>query len=159
MAITLDNIAVDGNIEVILRIDNALDVTDEEYDSYIESGLDESKLKFKPGISPTRWVMKKAIPYRQQQKIDNQKVRVEKGEVQVQMGFAAEEVRACLIEIKYEDDVPQDKRIVIKHDGDKMVEEGLMGKLNQAGITMNLFNARSKYMDYLKSGGASLKKD
>lgn len=159
MAFTLDNIAVDGNIEVIIRMDSALDVTDEEYDSYIDNGLDESKLKFKQGVSPTRWVLKKSIPYRLQQRIDNQKVRVEKGDVQVQMGFTAEEIRACLIDIKYEDDVPADKRIVLKRDGDGMVEESLMGKLNQAGVTMNLFNARSKYMEFLKSGGASLKKD
>lgn len=158
MAFTLDNIAVDGNIEVIIRADSALDVTDEEYDEYIKNGLEEAKLRFKPGISPTRWVMRKSIPYRLQQRIDNQKVRFEKGEAHVQMGFAAEEVRASLSEIKYEDDVPQDKRIVLKKDGDGMVEESLMGKLNQAGVTMNLFNARTQYIEFLKSGGATLKK-
>jgi hypothetical protein len=159
MSFTLDNIAVDGNIEVIIRADSALNVTDEEYDEYIKSGLDEGKLKYHPSISPTRWVMKKSIPYRLQQRIDNQKVRFEKGEAQVQMAFTAEEVRASLVEIKYEDDVPLDKRIVLKRDGDGMVEETLMGKLNQAGVTMNLFNARNQYLEYIKSGGSQLKKD
>lgn len=159
MSLTLDNITVEGNIEVIVRIDSALDNTEAEYEEYLENGLDESKLKFKDGLKPTRWILKKSMPYRMQQRIDNQKVRFEKGEAQIQMGFSAEEIRACLLEVKYEDETPVEKRIVVKKDGEGMVEEALMGKLNQAGITMNLFTARQKYLDFIKSGGAGLKKD
>ena len=159
MAFTLDNISVDGKIVVIVKQDTALDVTDAEYDEYLKSGLDEGKLKFKPGISPTRWVMNKSIKYRQQQQIDNQKIKFAGGEAQIQMGYTAEEVRACLCEIKYEDDVPVEKRLVLKRDGDGMVQEDFMVMIGQAGVTLNLFQARQAYLDFIKGGGTQVKKD
>jgi len=148
MAITLDNLVTGGDIEVILKIDGALDVTDEEYQEYLAGGLDESKLKFHPGEEPTRFVMSRTIPYKHMAKVENSKISYDKsGELKVQLGFMIEEVRATLKEIKNPPSVPPEKHIKMKLTGDGLVMDDLMASLQATGIVTNLYNCRQAALE------------
>jgi hypothetical protein len=147
MAFTIDNLMTDGDIEVVLRIDSSLDLTDKgdednEYDEYLNSGLDEGKLKFKEGQEPTRFVMRKNITLKHATRIENSKMKYTDGEASVQLGFVIEEVRASLKGVKNPPSVPADKQIVIKFTGDGLVDERQMAAFVSAGIVSNLFTAR-----------------
>ncbi len=156
MSFTLDNIMVDGDIEVILRVDSALDVTDEEYEAYLQD-LDETKLKVKEGGEPTRFVMKRNVPFKHATRIENNKVTYrDDGEVAMGMSFVTEEVRATLKDIKYGPSTPPEKRIVLKMTGDGLVDEKLMAAFMSAGIVQNLYNARANVLK--NSTTAGLKK-
>lgn len=146
MAIMLSKIS-DGNIEVISKIDSALkDITDEQYSEYLKT-LDESLLRFHDGEQPTRFIMRKVLPYGIGQKIKNQQMRMEKGEMQVQMGFINEEVRAALIDIKNPASVPEDQQLRFKRGSDGSASEELIALLDAAGIVSDLFAARKNVMD------------
>lgn len=152
MSFTLDNIMTDGDIEVILKFDSALDVTGEEYDSYLEN-LDESLLKFKDGELPTKFVMRRNIPLKHATRIENGKLKYDDaGEVSVGLSFIIEEVRAALKDIKYDSSVPQEKRIVLKFTGDGLVEGTIMGAFVSAGIVQNLYRARTNYLKNVAQG-------
>lgn len=147
MAFTLENLSsIEGTIEVIVSKDDALDdVSPEVFSEYLQT-LDESKLKFKEGKEPCRWVLKRRIDYKKQKWLENQKVKFEGGEQNFQPGYIGEEIRACLIDLKYPDYVPEAKRIVIKKQGDGLVDEKLMEQLLPTGIITELFIARTKAM-------------
>lgn len=155
MAVTIDNLMKDGRIDVIIRSDSALDVSDDEYMEYAKT-LDEGLLKFKPGEEPTRWVMVKKIKYEHKLEIDNAKVKVNKGKVQLQLGFVSLEVAASLIDIKNPDSVPAEKRLVLKKSGDGTVSDDFMSALGE--IPQELYNVRSTYLAESQKGQADLKK-
>jgi hypothetical protein len=154
MAITVDNLIEDGLLDIVVRSDSALDVTDEEYKEYLKT-LDLGKLKFKEGDAPTIWVMKRKLNYRQKQKVDNSKIRLEKGEMQLQIGFMSEEVRMSLVDVKNPDHIPPEKRLVLKKTGDG-IDENFLACLGD--IVTELFTARQTYIDAKTAGVADLKK-
>lgn len=161
MAFTTDNLLSDGEIKVILRVDSALDITDkgeddDEYDDYINAGLDESKLKLKDGQEATRFVMKRSIPLKHATRIESAKLKYgADGEVNVQLGFIIEEIRACLKGVENPPSVPKDKQIALKFTGDGLVEERMMAGLVAAGVVQNLYAARQSA---LKAAQGDLKK-
>jgi hypothetical protein len=137
----------DNDIEVVVRVDSALDMTDNEYSSYLET-LDESMLKLKSGDEPTRFVMRRHIPLKHATRIEDSKLRVEHetGQVSVGLGFIIEEVRASLKEVKNPASVPLDKRISLKFTGDGLVDGNLMSSFHSAGIVHNLYQARQNVL-------------
>lgn len=146
MAIMLSKIS-EGNIEVISKIDTALkDITEDTYSEYLKT-LDESLLSFKDDEQPTRFVMRKVLPYGVGQKIKNQQMRMEKGEMQIQMGFMTEEVRAALIDIKNPPGLPEDQQLKFKRGSDGSASEELVALLDAAGIVNDLFSARKNVME------------
>lgn len=157
MAVTLDNLISDGDIEVIVRSDSALDVTDEEYGAYAKT-LDENLLKLKVGEEPTRWVMRKKMDFKQSNRIENAKVRIEKGDVQIQLSFMALEVQAALKGIKSPDSVPVEKRLEthFKRLGDGLVSEDFMSALGS--IVQELYTVRNSYLEAQKGRQADIKK-
>jgi hypothetical protein len=157
MSFTLENLVSDGDIEVIVRVDSALDVTGEEYDAYLED-LDESKLKLKDSLVPTRFLMRRQIGYKHILRVENSKAKYVDGEMTPQMGFITETVRAALKGIKYDDSVPAEKRIQIKLTGDGLVEDRLMSSFVQAGIVNDLFKARQNYLENVVKARGDLKK-
>lgn len=158
MAFTTDNLLNDGDIEVIVRQDSALDVTDEEYAEYIRT-CDEELLKFKDGEEPTRFVMKRQISLKHATAIENAKVRYDQsGDMTLQLGFIFMEIRACLKEIKNPPSVPKDKQIVLKFTGDGLLEEKLMANLVASGIVTNLYNARQAFVSKMQRRDGDLKK-
>lgn len=139
----MDDLLADGDIEVIVSGDKALDVTSAEYSDYIQSGLDEGKLKFKDGQQPTRFVMRKTIPLKHATRIENSKIKYDgQGDVSFQLGFIIEEVRASLKDVKNPETVPQDKRLVLKFAGDGLVDERQMAAFIAADIVSDLYRGR-----------------
>ena len=158
MAFTTDNIIVGGDIEVIVKKDSAIDHDLSDYDKYLDT-IDESHLVFKHGDEPTRFVMKKDIALKHSIKIDNQKIRYEKGgDVSVNLGsLVTETVRATLIGIKNPSGVPEEKQLKIKtHEG--LLDEKQTEMFLSAGIIENLYTARENYIKKM-GGSEDLKKD
>ena len=75
MGIKLSQIS-DGVVEVISRIDDAIVFEEESYSKYLET-LDESNLTFVEGKQPTRFVMRKVLPYKLSQKVQNKQLSFE----------------------------------------------------------------------------------
>lgn len=140
MAIKLAQIA-DGKIEVISRLDDSLVFNQESYDKYL-TNLDESLLTFNENSKPTRFVMRKVLPYKMAQKVQNKQVRFEKGEAQLQMAFMAEEVRCSLIDIKNPDHLPESEKILFERGDDGGASDDLIAKLMAAGIAQDLYLAK-----------------
>lgn len=120
------------------------------YQRYLET-LDESLLQLKPGVEPTRFVMRKVLPFAQAQKIKTEQAAVgAEGRMEVRMGFIMDEVRAALIDVKN----PGSPSLAYKRDSDGLASRELVSLLDSVGIVNELFTARQGAM---KAGGASKK--
>lgn len=132
------------NIKVIVRSDDALmdDLTDAEWSAYQES-YDETKLRFKETAQPTRFVMRKHLPFAAQQAIANQQIGLTPdGKAQFQLGFILEEVRCGLVDIVNPSNIPEDQKLKFEKDGDGFAARELCAFLHEAGIAMELYGAR-----------------
>ena len=143
MALKLSTIA-DGTLEVISRIDSAISpkMDADKFNEYLRT-LDESVLEFVEGEKPTRFVLRKVLPWGLAQKVQNKQAKLEKGEVQFQLGYQNEEVRCALIGIKNPDTLAEDEHIKYERGSDGGASEELMSKLIAAGIANDLWIARS----------------
>lgn len=134
----------DGNIKVIASKDASIsDTSKDDYQDYLRS-LDESKLTFKEGGTPTRFVMRKIIPYKQNLKLKNQQVSMKDGVLQPQVSYVNEEVRMALIDIE-NPEVPKEHQkhlLVFKKDGDGGASTSVMEKLEAFDVISDLFQAR-----------------
>ncbi len=127
--------------DVILSVDSALDVTEEEFQNYKET-LNESLLKFKEGMQPTRFVMRQVIPFALAKKVQNSQTTTVNGKIEIQMGFICEEVKASLVDIKNPADLPEEQHIKFEKDKDGSASERLIELLMSAGIVDQLYAAR-----------------
>jgi len=162
MSISIDHLTGDGSISVISRIDPAIKYSDESYSEYLKS-LDENDLEFKEDEEPTRFILRKTIPYKLTQKIKANQVRMDKKEVYWNMQITAEEVRYSLMDIENPSDMKG--KTGLKYEGTKIddgkggsmqiASETTMGLLSQLGIIDDLYAARR---NYLEVGLQSLKK-
>jgi hypothetical protein len=140
--------------DVVLSCDSALDVTEQEWELYKET-LDEVHLKFKEGESPTRFVMRKVLPYGLAKKVQNEQATLDDSKnMRVNLGFINEEVKAALIDIKNPPGIDPDKMLKFEKDKDGTASEKLMELLIASGIVMELYSARqvkiSSQAAYLK---------
>jgi hypothetical protein len=140
-------VQLESTFAVILKFDSALDYEDEKerdeaYDKYLESGLDESLLKFKDGDAPTKFVMRKTLPWGLAKKIEDEKVMMSKGEMQIKMSFMAEEVRCSLVDILNPPHVPEDEQIKYVRHSDGGASEKILEKLMALGVVPHLFSAK-----------------
>lgn len=138
---------LDGSLQVISKLDSSLDCSDEDYQNYLNNGLDESYLKFKPGDAPTKFVMRKTLPWGLAKKVEDEKVSMAKGEMQIRMSFIAEEVRVSLIDILNPPHVPDDEQIKFKKASDGGASEQVMEKLLACGIVQDLYAARKAVLE------------
>jgi hypothetical protein len=129
-----------STVEVVVSKDTAIGCSEEEYEKYIEC-LDESILKLT--CEPTRFVLRKNLPYEASQKVMNAQATYEKGRVQMQMSFVMEEVRAALIDIKSPPEVPKSDRLEFKRENDGLASKQLISILQGSGVLMDIFRARS----------------
>ena len=123
---------------------------DEAYQSYLKD-LDESKLRFVDNSEPTRFVMKKILPYKLAMKVKNHQVAVEAGKVKFQSSYMNEEVRCSLCDIE-QPEVPdhlKDRLIPWKQDGAGGASESVMEFLEAAGVVTDLFTARNNAINNL----------
>jgi len=123
-------------IEVICSKDSAVKCDMDTYGKYLES-LDESLLEMPEDAAPTRFVLKKTLPFGVVQRIKNQQLGYKDGEVQVQMGFTLEEVRCALVDVK-----GAGAGLEFKKEADGYASKTLIEKLESYGIVQELFTAR-----------------
>jgi hypothetical protein len=122
-------------IEVISSKDESVTCGVAEYGEYLLD-LDEEKLGLKPDIAPTRFVLKKILPYGISKKIKDQQVGYKDGEVEVRLGFMLEDVRASLVSII------NPGTLEFKKEGDGFAAKSLIEKLDAYGIVQELYTAR-----------------
>lgn len=156
MALKMEQL--EGPIVVISKKDSALDCNDEEYQAYLDSGLDESLLKLKEGDAPTKFVMRKSLPWGLAKKLEDDKISMNKGEMQIRMSFMAEEVRLSLIDIINPPHIPESDHLKFKKAGDGGASELLMEKLLAWGLVPELYAARRAVLEKNTLNKPDLKK-
>lgn len=120
-------------VEIIVSKDSAVGCDPEEYEEYLKD-LDESRLQLKG--EPTRFVMKKVLPYRDTTRVMNSQMTVGKdGQTQMNLSFMLEEVRLALIGIK-------GSKTELKKDGDGGCSKEIVNELYNRGVLMDLYNGR-----------------
>lgn len=142
-----------GNLKIILRRDDSIKATEEEYEAYVESGLDESKLTFVAGKEPTRFVMRRNLDYSDQQTIMKEQIQIEKSkkgkgmDQRLSISFIMDEVRAALVDIENPTNVPEEQHIKFKADSDQKASFKLISMLQGAGIVMDLYSVRQQVLE------------
>lgn len=166
MAITIDHLSGDGTIKVIARIDSALEYDEEVYSSYLKSN-DETVLTFREGsdgqpMTPTRFVIRKTIPYKTSQKIKANQVRLAKGDAYFNSNTTTEEVKYALVDIEQPHDVKGSPLTFggVKVDDGKggsmvIANDQTMAVITQLNIVDDLYTARR---NFIEKGGDGLKK-
>ena len=134
MALTLPNRT--ETFEVVSRLDDSLDMNEEEFAKYLEA-YDKSVLKFFPGKLPVIFVMRKVLNYGQQNMVNSAQRKVVKGEVQFDFSSTNVEVKASLTDILNGGDA-----LKFTKDSDGSASEKLMEILMSSGIADELFVAR-----------------
>lgn len=133
MAIAID--LSKKNIEVISSKDEAVQCSAEEYAEYLKT-LDDAILNLKPDVNPTRFVLRKELPYDAAKVIKAEQASYVAGEVEVNMGHAFEVVRYALIDIK---NPGGDELKFVKESG--YASRELVAKLDYLGILDELYAA------------------
>jgi hypothetical protein len=123
-------------VEVICSKDESVTCDADSFQEYLKT-LDESLLGLNPDIQPTRFVMKKTLPYAATKKIKNEQIGYKDGEMELRLGFIIEEVRTALVDIKN-----PGSGLEFKKDGDGGASKSLIEKLEAAGIVQELYTAR-----------------
>jgi len=157
MALNID--FSNSEIKVISSKDEAVTCTQDDYDNYLKN-LDETILGLKPGIKPTRFVLRKQLNYGQQQQIKSQQMTVEKGKIGFNVGYMMEEIRLALTNIEEETtegEAVSMNRLMFKRSSDGGADHDLIAKLESAGIVSELFTARNNYIKPVKVQEATKK--
>lgn len=131
-------------IKVIAFNDSAIEGTSrEDYDEYLKN-LDESWLTFVEGGLPTRFVMRKVLPYKLSLKLKNAQVALKDGELTPQLSFMNEEVRLALVDIENPAVPPEYEKFLtrFKKHGDGGASDEVMEKLETFGVISDLYQAR-----------------
>lgn len=136
-------------LEVISSKDEAVTADGEAYGKYLET-LDEALLCLKPGVEPTRFVLRKQLSYGMSQKIKTEQAGLnEHGKVEIRMGYILDDVRASLVDVKN----PGSELLKFKRDSDGYASKDLVALLEGAGVANELYAARQSAV----KGGASKK--
>ena len=130
------------DLKVILQIDDSLDeVEDKEYQKYIET-LDETWLRFKDGMRPTYFVLKKVLKYEMSGEVKNKQIKFNKGQVDMTPGTSMnEEVRVALVGIEHPE-CADPGELVFRKDKDGFASKELIALLDAYNQVLPLFNAR-----------------
>lgn len=136
MALNLDGNS--GTIEVISSKDPSVTCDGEAYKQYLDT-LDETLLGLAEGSEPTRFVMKRILPFGLAQKVKTEQASFnEEGKVQVRMGYMLDEVRGALVDVKN----PGGEALKYRKDSDGYAARDLIALLEGTGILNELFSAR-----------------
>lgn len=133
-------------IKVIVKNDSAVGPK-ADYEAYLLT-LDESKLDLQEGEHPTRFVMRKVLPYRFAREIEDSQVSVkgvtENGdpEVTFNSSYMLQELRYALLAIEQHESVPEADRIKFELGTDGCATEELISQLHAGGWAAPLYRAR-----------------
>lgn len=128
------NMDTDKTVAVIVSKDSSIkDTPPEVYEEYLKD-LDESKLAAK-GES-TRFVMKRTLPYKDTKRVMNSQVSFDEGKASVNISFIMDEVRCALVGVE------GPGAEAFKKDKDGYASMDVVNALYNAGVLMDLYNAR-----------------
>ena len=137
----------ESEIKVIVYKDAAIQgTTRDDYDSYMID-LDESKLTLVENGLPTRFVLRKVLPYKLSMKLKNSQVAMRDGALTPQLAFMNEEVRLALVGIENPVVPPEYQKHLIdfKMHGDGGASDAIMEKLEAFGVVSDLYAARQAH--------------
>lgn len=145
-----------GFIDVALRIDDALDMTNEQYELYLKNPTPDN-LVVKPGCTPTLIRMRKVLPWKQARAIEDMKmgmVTVKDGdkvkqEMVPKIAWMYEEVRCAIVDIINPPDAADP--VPFSKDAESGASHELASQLLGLGVMVDLYNAREAAI----SGGNS----
>ena len=133
MGFTL-NMDTDKTVSIIVSKDSSISgVEDEVYEKYLED-LDESLLPIQG--EPTRFLMKKTLPYKDTKRVMNSQVSFIDGKPNVNISFIMDEVRCALVGMEG----PGAEAFVKDKDGYASMD--VVNSLYNAGVLMDLYNGR-----------------
>ena len=146
---TLSLEGLNENIEVIVSIDPAVNCSPEEYSLYLQD-LNEERLMLN-GEEPSRFVMKKVLDYRSQEKISKGMISADlssgKPEHMSLNISGMPELRATLIDIKN----PGSGMEFTRDRDDNLASRDLVSKLNSVGAGDELLAARRNAVKLISS--------
>ena len=124
-------------VSIIVSKDVSLKhVSEEDYEDYLED-LDESKLNLAEDATPTRFVLKKILPYKDTKRVMNSQMSFEDGKAQVNISFMMEEVRLALVGME-----GPGAESFKKDKDDGGADQGIVNALYNSGVLMDLYNGR-----------------
>lgn len=129
-----------SNFQMVAQCDDAL-AEGSDYDAYSSSG-DESKLKFKDGMTPTRFVLNLDFSGKAAEKIKNAMLG-SGGDDAVKMTYGSwtfAVAKLALKEIVNPPDLGLEESFVMKKDGAGLAHDDLLAKLDRFGIVQNIFS-------------------
>jgi hypothetical protein len=151
------NMFNDTNIKVISYLDSAVSCSREDYDKYLLS-LDESILRLKTGVEPTRFVIKKYLTQQESISIKDDMVSFDsERNVKLKMSVAAEEIRRSICGIESPEGADSIKWK--KDPADSWLDKDLFAKLDQVGIASDLDVARKNQIHSASNTPELLKKN
>jgi hypothetical protein len=133
-------------IQVVCKFDECLDMDEDSYAKYIASGADESLLKLKEGKTLsdcTIFVLKKNLDWRGHEMLMKKQFEIDPITKQPvpNPAFVMTDIQTSLIGIKNPEDASF--KIEFKTDRPGLASRNLVVGLHNAGILLDLFQARS----------------
>lgn len=127
-------------IKVVAFQDDCVNCSRETYNTYLQN-LDENLLELNG--EPTRFVLKKILPYNVQSQIESDRIKVDsKTQLMTVSMSSLHEIRVSLIAIESPSDQKAEDRIEFKKDSDNYASKDLMAALNSVGIVTDLYTAK-----------------
>lgn len=163
MTIRLD--MTEGTVKVIARIDDSLNVSDKEYQDYLET-LDEAGLRFHEGKEPTRFILKKVLPWEVTQSVRAKALSMKRGlnddsneeaEISLDLGYQMEECRHSLVDIENPTDTPEEQKVKFVMESGGGASKELFAKLRAVGVADNLVKARQSVLKQRNVDGVKKK--
>jgi len=136
----------DSVLEVVSKYDECLDMNTDEYDEYIKSGADPSKLRLKVGKDLshcTLFILRKNLDYNGNERLLRKQFIIDPVSKQptANPAFVMTDVQTSLIDIR--NPVDAEHKVNYTQDQPGMASRKLIVGLYNSGILMDLFQARS----------------
>jgi hypothetical protein len=130
-------------VELVSKVDDALDMTPEAYADYIKSGGDHARLKFKSGCQPTVFVLTFNLSGRDQAAIKDGMVLEKSGDGAPAVSFGSWQYRIAkltLKDIRNPADLPLEQQLLMKKDDKGHADDELLAKLSRWGVIDEIFS-------------------
>lgn len=128
------NMDTDKTVSIIVSKDSSIKgVSEDVYEEYLKT-LDESKLPIQG--TPTKFILKRTLPYKDTKRVMNSQVSFEGGKASVNISFIMDEVRCALVGMEG----PGSEAFTKDKDGYASME--VVNSLYNAGVLMDLYNGR-----------------
>lgn len=129
------NMDTEATVSIIVSKDSAIKhVSEETYEKYLET-LDESLLELPEGAEPTRFILKKVLPYKDTKRVMNSQVSFDDGKPNVNISFILDEV-SCALDGMTGPGAESFEKI------NNRASHKLVNALYNQGVLMDLYNGR-----------------